>query len=204
MKIRADVAELLRANVPYRQIRARLGVGNMTITATRKALGMPPGTPGGRPLAPTERATATERRHPQAAAMLRSGATYSQIQAALGISRPTIRRIRRTLNIPVPERPTARTTTEALAHHSTPAGDGHTHWDGPHTASTPQLWAEGRAFSTLRIAFHAHHGREPQGPVRRNCQDPDCITGAHLTDRRLRQANTRADQAYDAIFGGTP
>lgn len=201
--VRADVAALLRAGVPYRQIRAQLRVGNPTIIATRKAIGMPPGRPGGHPMTDEERRTATLQRHPEAAAMLRAGATYRQIRAALGISPPTISKIRRDLDIPVrePHRP-ARTTAQALAIHAQPHTDGHTHWTGPHTSRMPQLWAEGRCHSVLRVAFQLHHNRQPVGPVRRDCNDPDCITGAHLTDHTIRQANHRADAAYDAIFGG--
>ncbi len=204
MKIREDIAALLRAGVPYSTIRTQLGVGNSTIIRVRNAIGMPPGRPG-TPQTDEQRHAATLKRHPKAAAMLRNGATYTQVHDTLGLSRPTIRSIRVALNIPVPANATpARTPADAFALYARPHTDGHTHWTGPHTGTTPQLWADGRVYSALRIAFRLHHDREPDGPIRRggnNCDDPHCINGAHLTDRRIREANHRADQAFEQIFG---
>lgn len=132
--------------------------------------------------------------------MIRDGASYSQIRAALGLSPPTISSIRRALDIPRRAQ-RARTPAEALALYSQPATDGHTHWTGPHSGcGVPQLWADGRSYRTLRVAFHLHHHRHPDGPVRRACDDPHCITGAHLTDRTIRATHHRADQAYERIF----
>ena len=204
--VREDIAALLRAGVPYSKIRTQLHVSNDTIITTRKAIGMAPGGttfPDGRPKTDDERRADITRRHTRAATMLRAGASYREIRAELGISPGTISNIRRTLDIPSPRTPRpVRTPAEALALYSTPHADGHTHWTGPRTGGgNPQLWADGRSYSPLRIAFHLHHGREPQGRVRTDCDDPKCITGAHLADRRLREANHRADTAFEQIFG---
>lgn len=200
-----QITALLRAGTPCSQIRAQLGVGQSTITATRKAIGMPPGTPGGRAKTEEQRHADCIRRHPRAVAMIQAGASYRQIKAELGITSPIISNIRRALGIPRREHPHPyRTTAQALALHARPHTDHHTHWTGTHNShGMPQLWAEGNCHSVLRIAFRLHHDREPQGPVRRGCTDPQCITGAHLTDRTIRAAHHRADHAFERIFGTT-
>ncbi|NJP75711.1 hypothetical protein HCJ99_34090, partial [Streptomyces sp. C1-2] len=42
-----------------------------------------------------------------------------------------------------------------------------------------------------------HHGREPVGYVKPGCDEPDCMAGAHLTDRTIRAADT----VYASILG---
>lgn len=204
-KIRADVVELLRAGVTHREIKARLGVSSNTLTATRKALGIP--VPERRTVPQEKRRAATERRHPDVVAMLRAGATHREIMDATGVSAPTITRVRRVVGIPVPdrriqtERTPARTIPDVLAHYSRPAGDGHVHWAGPFNGNRPVLWHHQRPLQARREVFRAHHGRDPEGRVLACADDPECIAGPHLTDDRIRQANARADDAFEQIFG---
>ncbi|TQL21943.1 helix-turn-helix domain-containing protein [Streptomyces sp. SLBN-134] len=49
MKVRADIVELLRADVPHLRIARQLGVSRETVRATHRALGLPVRVRGGRP-----------------------------------------------------------------------------------------------------------------------------------------------------------
>lgn len=138
--------------------------------------------------------------------MLRAGATYKQIHTRLGLTTNRILRLRRDHAIPTPQRDMGAhlrlTVDEAFARHTRPATDGHLLWTGPSCARALVLTASGRKYSARAIAFERHHGRPPDGQLRRlNCDVPDCIAGAHHTDHRIRHANARADQAYESIFG---
>jgi uncharacterized protein YerC len=199
-----QIAAMLRAGATYRAIRAELGVGQATIAKTRAALGIP--TPPGR----TRRRKGAADADARIAAMLRAGATYRAIRAELGVCGQRITRVRVSERIPLPDarpgrRPYGvRTPEQTLAHYSQPTPDGHTHWTGPTDGTKPKLWHGPNALNPLRVAFRLHHGREPQGHVRpgaNGCDDPACITGAHLTDRTIREANQRADKAFERIFG---
>ncbi|MFJ1664829.1 Trp family transcriptional regulator [Streptomyces bottropensis] len=195
------VARMLRAGATYRQINEQLGASPATVIRIRRELQIP--VPDGRPGSHNRR----DDIHDQVAGMLRAGATYSQIRNTLRVSSRVIAAARRTHSIKLaPGRQRDRTPADTLALYSAPTGDGHTHWTGPWAGRKPQLWHTGRAHSALRIAFRLHHGREPQGRVTRGnqgCEDPQCITGAHLADDRIRAARHRADQAFEQIFGST-
>ena len=198
-----QIAAMLREGATYAAIRERLGVGHATIAKTRTPLGIP--TPPGR----AGRRTGSADTDARIAAMLRDGATYAAIREQLGVCSQRITGIRVRESIPLPDnrpgrRPYGvRTPEQALAHYSQPAPDGHTHWTGPTDGSKPKLWHGPRALNPLRVAFRLHHGREPQGHVRPGCTDPQCIAGGHLTDRTIREANQRADLAFERIFGVT-
>ncbi|QFR00738.1 hypothetical protein F9278_36295 [Streptomyces phaeolivaceus] len=202
--VRDQVADMLRTGATARQIRAALGVSTRIVTEVRKDRGIPipAGRGGGRSPDPAL--------HDRIAQLLHAGHTYDEIQAQTGgTSTATIAAVRKERRIPLPPgrhnhtgQP-ARTPEQALHHHSRPAPDDHTDWTGPTQGhSLPVLWSAGR-HNALHIAFRLHHGRQPTGYVRRTCTHPGCITGAHLNDRRIRQANNRADQAYEQIFGAT-
>ncbi|MDX3830697.1 hypothetical protein PV730_45000, partial [Streptomyces scabiei] len=97
-KVREDVADMLRAGATYRQIIARLGVRQATIAATRKAYRIP--LPAGR--------TGRHRDTPGAAdvdaaiaAMLRAGATYTEVREQLHVSAQRISGVRLEQKIPV-------------------------------------------------------------------------------------------------------
>lgn len=204
MKAREDVAAMLRAGATYRQIHDRLGVGQATIAATRKAhsIPLPPGRTGH-----SRRGSDAAEVEARIAAMLRAGATYDTIRDELHVGTLTIAAVRRQHGIPTPSdrrrgNTAARAPEQTLAHHSRPAPDGHTHWAGPIDASgKPILWNRHKALNGWRVAFRVHHGREPVGRVTVACDDPRCIAGAHLADRTIREANRRADTAFEQIFG---
>ncbi|MFK0155393.1 hypothetical protein ACIQVK_25370 [Streptomyces sp. NPDC090493] len=215
MKVRADVAELLRAGATHRQIRAQLNVSNSTITHTREALQIPYSTPPHSKLTDDQRAAWHEQRWPRVAELLRAGATYRQVMDETNATREVITRVRQVLGIPVPEGrrgrwPAHSSISEALANHTKPIADGHAHWDGPFNGSRATLWHQGHQHQVRRETFRAHHGRAAEGRVRVDCEDPACIAGAHLTDDTLRAAraeDAHVDALYDAIFtttGGTP
>lgn len=133
-----------------------------------------------------------------------AGATYREISDTLGLSAPTIRRIRTRHHLPKPARnrrpPVARTLAEAFYYHTRTSADGHVHWTGPYSGRMPTLSAQGGHYNARRIAFRTHHDRDPTGPLRRTCTAPDCIAGAHHTDQTIRDL----DATYHAIFGQTP
>ncbi|MGN7139051.1 WhiB family transcriptional regulator [Streptomyces pseudogriseolus] len=130
---------------------------------------------------------------------LRAGATYSQIIERIGVTAPTIVRVRRKYGLPrstnKPVNPNTRSVAEALAVTTEPYGDGHTRWTGPLARRSLLLHAEGRRFNARRLLFEQHHGRPPVGPVRSNCGEQQCITGAHLTDSILRSPTPKRTRA---------
>lgn len=183
-KPRADVANLLRQGATYRTIAQQLGVSTHVVSATRKAYNIPlPTGPGYRPK-PEERLRLTER----VAALLRQGATYKAIRAEVGVSQPTILRIRRASNIPLTRRAPrpGRTISETLALYAEAYGDGHVRWTGPHAGRTPKLYAQGRCYNARHIAFRTQHGRDPVGYVLTHCPKSGCMAGPHLTDALMR------------------
>ncbi|GAQ61915.1 Trp repressor protein [Streptomyces scabiei] len=202
--VRDQVADMLRAGATCQQISKALNVSSRMVTEVRQDRGipLPPGRGGGH--APDAAL------RDQIAALLGAGATYDQIHEQTGAGTATIARVRKDRGIPLPhgrQSPTTYTPVltpeEALAHHSRPAPGGHTDWTGPvHGRRLPVVWSAGR-HNVLHLAFRLHYGRAPVGRVRRapTCTHRGCITGAHLTDRRLRDASDRADAAFEQIFG---
>lgn len=199
--VRADLAAMLRAGALHRDIRDRLRVSNETIAAARQALGIE--LPPGRFKRTRAQIKAVE---PRAVAMLRAGATYDQVRAETGLSLNAISTLRKQHNITVRGRrkaPTKRLTVDqAFALHTRPTATGdHLLWTGPRSGRSVDLTASGQTRNARSIAFQRHHGREPEGRMWRTCEHPDCIAGAHHTDRRIRGANARADHMFESIFG---
>jgi DNA-binding CsgD family transcriptional regulator len=189
---REDVAELLREGLTHRQIMNRLNVSSPVVTATREAYKIPYRTGPGFRYAPEDRAE-IERRTIE---LLRARASYSQIIEQVGISPPTIIRIRRQAGLE-PSGQTgghaARPKAEVLAEHVEPYGEGHARWTGPMTGRLPQLWAERTRFNARHVVFEQHYGRPPAGRVCSNCGVTTCIAGAHLTDETLRAARPKKE-----------
>lgn len=141
--------------------------------------------PNGGRYTPEQRA-AFERRTVE---LLRAGASYSEITAELGITSPTIVRIRRQAGIPASGRagaPPSRSKAEVLALHVEPYGDGHARWTGPMSGRMAQLHAEQGRFNARHVVFERHHRRAPVGYVRSDCGEQACFAGAHLTDDLTR------------------
>lgn len=205
MTIRQDVADLLRAGATHDEIKQQLHVSSHTIIRTRRALDIP--VPPGRAKRTRAELAALE---DQAVTMLRNGATHAEIYAATRLSPNRICDLRKAHDIPVPGLHNvwaARrlTVDQAFTRHTKPDATGeHLLWTGPRAGRGFTLTASGRTYNARAVAFEKHHGREPEGRLRRTCDQPDCIAGAHHTDHRIRHAHTHADHAYTAIFGETP
>ncbi|EPD63156.1 hypothetical protein [Streptomyces sp. HGB0020] len=202
MKVRADVAELLRAGATYAEIKRQLGVGGAVIKQTRAALDIP--VPPGRAKRTRAELDAIER---EVLAMLRAGASYAEIYKRFRFNRNRVAELRRLHKIPLPDRDhhasRRRSIDDAFTLYALPSTTGdHLIWTGPRSRRGVDLIADGRKHNARAVAFTKHHGREPEGRLRRTCDVPDCIAGAHHTDRRIRQAHARADDVFDAIFGG--
>lgn len=129
------------------------------------------------------------------AEMLRDGATYNQIRTTLHVSPKRISAVRQSEAIPIPAGRSgggARDPEDAVSRRIEPYGEGHARWTGPRAESGhPVVWIgpSNRKLSVARLAFRAHHGREPVGQVRVGCTEPGCIAGAHLADRIIRTAD---------------
>jgi len=146
MKIRADIAELLKAGHTHLDIARQLHVSRKTVSATHHALQLPARVRGG-------------------------GAPHQSFE-------------------------------DAYRAHAVPADDGHVQWTGHMDGTLPVVCHAGRRTPAPRIAFRLHHGRDPEGRLRRTCDLPGCAAGAHYADKRIRDAHRRADKAFDVIFGG--
>lgn len=198
-----QIAELLEAGHTNTSIQAALKVGGDRVTRVLRERGIT--QPPGRAKRPRAEITAAE---DQAVRMLQDGATVRQTTAATRISPNRLAALRAQHHIPTtrptPPRPpsrTRRTFPDAIALHTEPYGDGHTRWTGPVTNGHPVVCAEGTRISVRPYQFRTHHQRQPDGHITPNCGQHDCITGAHLTDRTIREANKRADHAFEQIFG---
>lgn len=187
MSPREDVAAMLRAGATYAEIRTQLHVSDTLIHRTRLALNIP------LPIGRTRRSKAEMADlDDQAVTMLRAGATYKEIHRTLRLALNRISRLRRQHRIPVPSRkrenPRRYTVDEAFTTHTRATTEGgHLLWTGPRSGRSFDLIASGRTYNARAIAFRRHHGRDPEGQTRRTCDQPDCIAGAHLTDRRIRK-----------------
>lgn len=182
-KPREDVAVLLRAGATYDQVKELTGACSGIVAATRRAYSIPvPRRKSGR-IAADVREVIVGR----VEAMLLDGATYDQVTRVVGVSAPTVKRIREELKFPAAAclRP-SWSVAEALEAHTQPYGDGHARWTGPMAGRMPQLCAQSRKLNARRVAFEQHHGRAPIGYVRAVCTDAACIAGAHLADDVLR------------------
>ncbi|MEU6012059.1 hypothetical protein [Streptomyces sp. NPDC047453] len=184
-KPREDVAEMLRQGAPYRVIEQELGASRHVITATRQAYRIPlPKGPGYR--LSSEQREVVEK---QVAELLSDHASYREIREEVGISYPTIQRIRTRLGLPVGggrDRPRPRTVAQTFELYTEPFGEGHLRWTGPRRGRSALLFAEGRRFNARHVAFEAYRGRPPVGYVRSSCRQIPCMEGAHLVDAVLR------------------
>ncbi|MEU1853650.1 hypothetical protein ABZ499_31400 [Streptomyces sp. NPDC019990] len=145
----------------------------------RDAAGPPPRR--GRPLD-------TEARE-RAAELLKANPVSNDAAAALlGIDRKIVAEVRATLGIPralPPRKQPTEWTREAFEEMTVLLRGGHRRWRG---RSTPDgVPMVGRTETAYRLAFRLHYEREPDGPVRVDCERKHCVEGSHLKDRIMRQ-----------------
>jgi transposase-like protein len=150
-------------------------------------------------------ATTRQERHQAIANLLRQGLPHEEIVRRLGASRETIRRIRTDLGLPPARagRPeTYASLEDAYRANTEPVEGGHVRWTGCTDTGSAYICFRKERITAGRLAFTLHHNRSPVGRVEISCDMAGCVAGAHLTDRRIRDANRRADTAFEAIFGG--
>lgn len=139
---------------------------------------------------------------PDIAELLHAGVPQSRIARQLGCAPITVQRTREALGMPSPgqgRRPVPENWVEALNAHSKPTEDGHVTWAGwSNSYGTPMVTVHKTQRSAYRVAFTAHHGREPEGRVTPGCGRQGCVRGDHLDDEPMRQ---KAHSMYAAIFG---
>lgn len=141
------------------------------------------------------------------AELLRTNISQAEICRRLHCAPITVQRAREALGLPAPRagcmpgRP--RTFEEALRARSRDTDDGHRVWDGWTNDGAPIVSCGGKTRSAYRVAFVEYWGREPVGRVTAGCRLKGCVRGDHLQDGRIREANRRADAAYERLFGGS-
>jgi hypothetical protein len=131
------------------------------------------------------------------AALLRRGdMTESAIARQLGVSRPTVGNVRKTLGLPAPRQgqpPAYASVEDAYRAHAVPRADGHVEWTGLRTGGHAPMIKHCRSMeSAYRVAFRLHHGRDPQGIVYPGCDTEGCVAGAHVEDTVMRRARKRS------------
>ncbi|MFD9306114.1 WhiB family transcriptional regulator [Streptomyces sp. NPDC060048] len=98
---------------------------------------------------------------------------------------------RRELGLP-PVRDTDRrpllSRQERFDRRTLPGDDGHLLWTGHRSVQM----ADGRAVSSVTLAFELGHGRPPEGVARVMCGQDRCVAWQHLADRPMREALTAA------------
>lgn len=67
---------------------------------------------------------------------------------------------------------------------STVTPDGHRQWDGKRKAGTPMF---NPATTAYQFAFQALHGQAAEGRIYVECTYKQCVEGAHLSDRLMRE-----------------
>ncbi|MFG3276190.1 hypothetical protein [Streptomyces luteogriseus] len=131
------------------------------------------------------------------ATLLRRGdMTESAIARKLGVSRPTVGNVRKTIGLPTPRQgqpPTYPSIEDAYRAHAVPRKDGHVEWTGLRTGGHAPMVKHCRSMeSAYRVAFRLHHGRDPEGLVYPACGTEGCVAGAHVEDTVMRRARKRS------------
>jgi DNA invertase Pin-like site-specific DNA recombinase len=136
-------------------------------------------------------------------AKLREGISELRIASQLHVATTTVRRVREKAGLPAPclgGREKYGSLAEALHAQTEPVDGGHVRWTGPE-GGVPRVSHHKQRVSAASFSFSLHHGRPPVGHALPVCGMDGCLAGRHLADRPMREANQRADKAFDAIFG---
>ncbi|WP_262059722.1 hypothetical protein [Streptomyces sp. STR69] len=132
---------------------------------------------------------------------LRKGIPQVHIASELGVSQAAVRRTREALGLSVPRsgrRERYGSLAEGFRANTEPSDGGHLRWTG---RAERYVYFRKQRITAARLSFELHFGRPPVGQATASCGMADCLAGAHLADRPMRQANRRADAAFTAIFG---
>jgi len=139
------------------------------------------------------------------AELLRAGLSNAAIARQLRMDTRPIAAARHALRLPnvKPGRRPAGAPIDLFWQHVERLDDGHLRWTGYRNDGIPALTTRGRVCSARRVAFRACRDRDPVGYVLPGCGLDECVAPEHLTDRRMREQQARADALYTQIFGGT-
>jgi len=151
------------------------------------------------------RAAAREAIRRDIEAMLHKGVPQMHIARQLHVAPDRVQRTREALGLPAPRsgpRERYASIADAFGANTEPVDGGHLRWTGTGRGN-PYVCFRKQRLTAARVSFELHHGRPPVGIVTPNCGVAGCLAGGHLTDRPIREANKRADRAFDAIFGAT-
>lgn len=189
-----QVAALLATGATYAQITQQLEVSTHTIARVLRERRIP--RPPGRMM--KRRPDAIRAAEAEALRMLRAGATTREIRDATRTGLNRIAALRRAHGLPVPgprPQPDRLTIEQTFDLYAKPTTDGdHLVWTGPVSGRGLDLLAEGLRLNARAVGFRRHHGRDPHGYLRRTCDLPDCVHGAHHTDRTIRAQRSSREQ----------
>ncbi|MEN2423048.1 hypothetical protein AABB02_33670 [Streptomyces rimosus] len=134
--------------------------------------------------------------------LVRDGAPSRAIARRLGVNRSTVAAVRSGMGLP-PQRSARRTfptLVAAFRGRTEPAGAGHLRWTGRIAQGVPVFWHRRQQYSAYRVAFTLRTGRPPDGPVKPECGQRQCVEPTHVDDTATRQR----DRAMLAALLGRP
>ncbi|MYS44083.1 hypothetical protein GTY23_23190 [Streptomyces sp. SID5998] len=143
-----------------------------------------------------------KRDHPKDAAiraLILKGRSTAAIADELRADRAAVRRIRKEMGVPNPPRQPL-TLEERWAQQTEPTGDGHLRWTGSRSTGsrTPVLRYRDKTYTAAAVAFRQRTGRDPVGPVKAECDMPQCVAPEHVEDEPGR---THLREQYRYLLG---
>ncbi|MFJ6561997.1 hypothetical protein ACIQMV_19475 [Streptomyces sp. NPDC091412] len=99
---------------------------------------------------------------------------------------------------PAPTRSARMAAEECFEENAVVIAGGHVTWRGRTTIHGVPIVDP--FVTAARVAFRAHHGREPEGQVRTTCEVKHCLAGGHLADRVMRELARGDRRALDACL----
>ena len=132
--------------------------------------------------------------------LISSGHHNLATSRATGVDRRTVARIRQDMGLP-PVRAVPK--LDKLHRDWRPRPDGHTDWKGRrYTSGAPAVRFLGKDTPASHVAFELRTGRPPVGIVKAECEHPECLTPAHVSDeleRRKVRMQERALHGLDPV-----